>query len=59
VNKWLNFGVDPDHGSGYGSDTNPDTDPDPDPYSDTGKTCLGGGMQCPSAFSFKMCQLIK
>jgi len=22
---------------------------DPDPYRDTGKTCLGGGMHCPSA----------
>jgi len=26
-------------------------DGDPDPYWDTGKTCLGGGMHCPSAFS--------
>jgi len=25
---------------------------DPDPYRDTGKTCLGGGMHCPSASSF-------
>ena len=25
--------------------------PDPDPYRDTGKTCLGGGMHCPSASS--------
>jgi len=24
---------------------------DPVPYRDTGKTCLGGGMQCPSASS--------
>jgi len=24
-------------------------DPDPNPYRDTGKTCLGGGMHCPSA----------
>jgi len=24
-------------------------DPDTDPYCDTGKTCLGGGMHCPSA----------
>jgi len=23
-------------------------DPDTDPYHDTGKTCLGGGMHCPS-----------
>jgi len=29
--------------------TDLDTDPDPDPYRDTGKTCLGGGMHCPSA----------
>jgi len=29
--------------------TDPDTDPDP--YRDTAKTCLGGGMQCPSAYS--------
>ena len=30
------------------------TDPnsDPNPYRDTGKTCLGGGMHCPSASSF-------
>jgi len=27
-------------------------DPDPDPYRDTGKTCLGGGMHCPSSSSF-------
>jgi len=32
MNKWLNFGGDPDH----------------DPYHDTGKTCFGGGMHCPS-----------
>jgi len=36
MNKWLNFG-DPD------ADTNPDRD--------TGKTCHGGGMHCPSASS--------
>ena len=36
INKWLNFGGDPDQRSGYG--------PDPDLYRDTGKTCLGGGM---------------
>jgi len=29
--------------------TDPDTDPDP--YRNTGKTCLGGGMHCPSASS--------
>jgi len=28
-----------------------DPDRDPDPYCDTGKTCLGGGMHCPSASS--------
>jgi len=27
-------------------------DPDRDPYRDTGKTCLGGGMHCPSASSY-------
>jgi len=25
---------------------------DTDPYRDTGKTCLGGGMHCPSASSY-------
>jgi len=32
--------------------TDPDMDPDtdPDPYRDTGKTCLGGGMHCPSVW---------
>ena len=34
MNKWLNFGGDPDHRS-----------------SDTGKTCLGGGIHCPNASS--------
>jgi len=38
MNKWLNFGGDPDL----------------DLYHDTGKTCLGGRMHCPSASSFKM-----
>jgi len=33
MNKWLNFGG------------------NPDPDHDTGKTCLGGGMHCPSASS--------
>jgi len=37
--KRLNFGGDPDHGSGAG----------PDHYRDTGKTCFGGDMRCPSA----------
>ena len=37
LNKWLNFGA----------------DSDPDPYLDTATTCLGGGMQCPSSFSFE------
>jgi len=37
VNKWSNFGGDPDHG------------PVLDPYRDTGDT--GGGMHCPSACS--------
>ena len=40
----INFGGDPDHGSGYGSGYAPD----PDLYHDTGKTCLGGGMHCPT-----------
>jgi len=42
VNKWLNFADDPDHGSGPGYGY---------PDRDTGKTCLGGGMKCPSASS--------
>ena len=25
-----------------------------DPYGDTGKTCIGGGVQCPSASSYVM-----
>ena len=37
------------------TDLNTNTD-DPDPYRDTGKTCLGGGMHCPSASSFNMQQ---
>ena len=41
VNKWLNFRGDPDHGS--------------DAFPDPGKTCLGGGMHCPSASSFIEC----
>jgi len=28
-------------------------DPHPDPYRDIGKTCLDGGMHCPSASSLK------
>jgi len=32
--------------------TDPDTDPDT--YRDTGKTCLGGGMHCPSTSSYSM-----
>jgi len=40
MNERLNFGGDKNHG------------PDPDPYRDTGKTCLGGGMHCPSASSY-------
>jgi len=39
LNIRLNFGGDPE----------PDTDPDPDSYRDTGNTCLGGDMFCPSA----------
>jgi len=45
----LNFGGDPDHGSGYA---------DPDPYRDTGKTCLGRGMHFPSASSYILLPLI-
>jgi len=48
VNKRLNFGGDPDHGSGYGSLI---MDPDTDPYRDTGKTSLDGGIHCLSASS--------
>jgi len=40
MNKQLNFGGDPRHGSV----------PDPDPNRDTGKTCFSGGMHCPSAY---------
>jgi len=29
-------------------------DLDLDPYRDTGKMCLGGGMHCPSASSYKL-----
>jgi len=50
MNKWLNFGGHPDNGSGSGYKSDPDIDPDP--YRDTGKTCLGEGMHCPSASSF-------
>jgi len=41
-NSWLNFVDDPDKGSGYGSGS----------VSGTAKTCLGGGMHCPSASSY-------
>ena len=41
MNKRLNFGGDSIHGA----------DPDPDPDRDTGKTCLGRSMHCPSASS--------
>ena len=34
--------------------TEPDTDTDADSYRDTGETCLGGGMHCPSAFSLQV-----
>jgi len=39
MNKRLNFGGDPDHGSGYGN-------------RNTSNTCLGGGMLCPIASSY-------
>jgi len=49
MNKRLNFGGDPDRGSGYrygsGSISR-----------HWYKTCLGGGMHCPSASSLKMAQ---
>jgi len=38
MNKWLNFGGDPDQ--------------DLDSYHDTGKRWLGGDMHCPSASSY-------
>jgi len=34
------------------TDPDPYMDPDPDPHRDS-KTCLDGGMQCPSACSFE------
>ena len=48
MNEWFNFDGDPHHGSGS--------------YRDTGKTCLGGGMHCPSAsrsflFMLEKCRL--
>ena len=46
IKFWWRYGS----GSGYGPD--PNTGPDPDPWSDTGKTCLGRGMHCPSASSW-------
>ena len=46
MNKWLNFGGNPD--------TDPDSNTDPDPYHDTGKPCLGGGVHCPSASGFTL-----
>jgi len=43
MNKLLNFGGDLDQ---Y-------------PYHDTGKTCLGGGMHCPSTTSYALFQKTK
>ena len=43
LNKWLNFRADPIQGSA-------------DPYRDTGKTCLGAGMHCPSPSSSESTQ---
>jgi len=59
LNKRLNFGGDPDH-SGYKycfpfSSLLGDTD---SPDGGTGKTCLGGGMHCPSASSFVFFSLV-
>ena len=42
VNKWLNFGGYPNHGSGYC----------PDPYRDAGKTCLGAGRHSSNASNY-------
>jgi len=42
MNKRLNFGDDPDHGSESGYRY-------PDRERDTSKTCLGGNMNCLSA----------
>jgi len=66
VNNWLNFGSDPDHRldtaiafriweirkvvNGHKSAAHNDS-----PDSGTGKTCLGGGMDCPSASSKRDC----
>jgi len=61
-NKRLNFGGDPDHRldtriifreiqkvvNGHKSAAHTDS-----PDGGTGKTCLGGGIHCPSASSFK------
>ena len=68
LNKWLNFGANPDHRldteivfrirhyweirkvvNGHKSAAHTDS-----PDTGTGKTCLGGGMHCPSAFSSYM-----
>jgi len=68
MNKLLNFGGDPDHRldtrivfrirhyweirkvvNGYKSAAHTDS-----PDGGTSKTCLGGGMHCPSASSIKM-----
>jgi len=38
---------------------NPDGDPNPDPYRDSGKTCHGGGMHCPSPSSFSLNEALK
>jgi len=47
LNKRLNFGGDPNHRSGYASGSR------------HCKTCLGGGMYCPSASSLKMCSMCR
>jgi len=45
MNKWLNFGGDPNWITYPGPDTDPDLD------RDKGKTNLGRGMHCPNASS--------
>jgi len=68
LNKWLNFGGDPDHRLDTGiffwirnywemrkivNEHRPKSTAHTDsPDGGTGKTCLGGGMHCPIASSF-------
>ena len=58
MNKWLNFGGDPDHRlhgllfSGVVTTERYGKWLTDSPDDDTGKTCFGGGMHCPSGCSF-------